>query len=138
FYVKLKEILDSEMIGEVINIEHIEGIGWWHFAHSYVRGNWRNTTKSSPIILAKSCHDMDILLWLIGKSCTKISSFGTLSHFKIDNASEGSTERCTDGCKVEPECPYSALKLYMNMNKSGWPINIISEDLSYEGRLKAI
>jgi len=138
FYVKLKEIIDSGMIGEVLTIEHIEGIGWWHYAHSYVRGNWRDTTASSPMILAKSCHDMDIILWLIGRDCIKISSFGTLSHFKKENAPSGSTERCTDGCKVESECPYSALKLYMDMEKTGWPVNIISDDLSFEGRMKAM
>ena len=138
FYVKLKEIIDSGMIGELITIEHIEGVGWWHQAHSYVRGNWRDTKTSSPMILAKSCHDMDILLWLTGKPCTKISSFGSLIHFKKENAPAGSTERCTDGCKVESECPYSALKLYMDMEKTGWPVNIISDDLSFDGRMKAM
>ncbi len=138
FYVRLKEIIDSGTIGDVITIEHIEGVGWWHYAHSYVRGNWSDTGKSSPMILAKSCHDMDLLLWLTGKDCKRVSSFGSLIHFKKENAPEGSTMRCTDGCKVEPECPYSALKLYMNMEKTGWPVNTLSEDLSYEGRLKAL
>lgn len=138
FFQKIKEIIDSGLIGEVITIEHIEGVGWWHQAHSYVRGNWNDSKKTSPMILAKSCHDMDILLWFTGKHCNKISSFGSLIHFKKENAPEGSTERCTDDCKVENECPYSALKLYMNMEKTDWPISTISNDLSYEGRIKTL
>lgn len=138
FYVKLKEIVGSGAIGDVVTIEHLEGVGWWHQAHSYVRGNWRNTKESSPMILAKACHDMDIILWFAGSNCKKISSFGSLIHFKKENAPSGSTLRCTDGCKVEAECPYSSLKLYLNMELTGWPINTISDDLSYEGRLKAL
>ena len=34
------------------------------------------------MILAKSCHDTDIIQWLIGKECLKISSFGSLKHFE--------------------------------------------------------
>ena len=138
FYKKMKEIIESGKLGDVITIEHMEGVGWWHQAHSYVRGNWSDTDKSSPMILAKSSHDMDIMLWLIGKHCKKVSSFGSLIHFKPENAPAGSTLRCTDECRVEPECPYSALKLYMNMEKSSWPINTISSDLSFEGRMKAL
>jgi predicted dehydrogenase len=138
FFKKIKEIIESGIIGNVVTIEHIEGVGWWHQAHSFVRGNWSDTMKTSPMILAKSCHDMDILIWLTGKHCKKIASFGSLIHFKSENAPDGSTERCTDNCKVENECPYSALRLYMNMEKNDWPISTISNDLSYEGRIKAL
>lgn len=138
FYKKMKEIIDSGILGDVITIEHSEGVGWWHQAHSFVRGNWSDTSKSSPMILAKSSHDMDIILWLIGKHCKKISSFGSLIHFKKENAPAGSTYRCTDECKIEPECPYSALKLYLNMENTGWPVNTISNDLSFEGKMKAL
>jgi predicted dehydrogenase len=90
------------------------------------------------MILAKSCHDMDIMLWFAGSDCKKISSFGSLIHFKKENAPPGSMLRCTDDCKVEIDCPYSAKKLYLNMELTGWPVNTISDDLSYEGRLKAL
>ncbi|MDD5360849.1 MAG: Gfo/Idh/MocA family oxidoreductase [Ignavibacteria bacterium] len=138
FYMKLKKILESGSLGEVITIEHIEPVGYRHMAHSYVRGNWKNSENSSPMILAKCSHDFDIIRWLVGKSMTKVSSFGSLMHFKKITAPAGSTERCTDGCKVEKQCPYSALKIYMNMNVKGWPVNVITGDLSKKGRLKAL
>jgi predicted dehydrogenase len=138
FFKKLKDIADSGLLGKIVTIEHNEGVGWWHHAHSFVRGNWADTEKTSPMILAKSCHDMDLLLWFSGKQCRKISSFGSLNHFKKENAPSGSTARCTDGCKVENECPYSALKLYLDMNQNGWPVSTMTDDLSYEGRFKAI
>jgi predicted dehydrogenase len=138
FYMKLKKILESGALGEVITIEHLEPVGYWHMAHSYVRGNWKNSKKSSPMILAKCSHDFDLIRWLMGKSVTKVSSFGSLMHFRRKNAPVGSTERCTDGCSVEKQCPYSALKIYMDMNLKGWPVNVITGDLSKKGRLKAL
>ncbi len=136
FFRKIKELIDSKIIGELIGIEHKEDVGYWHMAHSFVRGNWRRTDETAPMILTKSCHDMDIIYWLIGKKCSKISSFGSLAYFKRENMPKGAAEYCLD-CSVEKDCPYSALKLYLN-NKDGWPQNVISEDLSYKGRLKAL
>jgi predicted dehydrogenase len=138
FYRKIKEIIDSSVIGDIATIEHIESVQYWHQAHSFVRGNWRNSNTSSPMILAKSCHDMDILRWLIDKPCRKVSSFGSLLHFKKENAPRGSTERCTGGCRVEKECPYSAMKLYLDPKRTGWPVSVISADLSMQGRIKAL
>ena len=46
------------------------------------------------------------------RECRTVSSFGALNLFKEENAPEGSTLRCTDGCKIEAECPYSALRIY--------------------------
>jgi predicted dehydrogenase len=90
------------------------------------------------MLLAKSCHDLDIIRWLLNKPCKQIASFGSLHHFKPENAPVGSTTRCIDGCKAEPDCPYSALKLYLDMNRKGWPVSVITEDLSLEGRMKAL
>lgn len=112
-YTKVKEIMDSGVIGSVASIQHIECVGYKHQAHSFVRGNWRSTKQSSPMILQKSCHDMDILSWLIGRRCTKVSSFGSLMHFKPENAPTGSAERCMDGCKVRHDCPYDCVKIYL-------------------------
>ncbi len=136
FFQKIKELLDSNVIGEVVGINHIENVGFWHVAHSYVRGNWRRTDETAPMILTKSCHDMDILYWLIGRKCDKIASFGSLSHFKKENKPADAGSRCLE-CPVEQECPYSAVKLYLNENQ-GWPQNVISDDLSIEGRIKAL
>ena len=138
YFRKLKEIVASGVLGEVVNIEHCEPVGYWHQGHSFVRGNWRNQATSSPMILSKCCHDLDIIRWLADASCLSVSSFGSLKHFRKENAPHGSTLRCTDGCAVEPECPYSALKLYMNMKNNDWPVNVITADLSKEGRLRAL
>ena len=112
YFINLKEIMDSGALGDIISIQHFEPIEHIHMSHSYVRGNWHNSKKTTPIILAKSCHDLDILRWMIGKNCETISAFGGLKWFRSENAPEGSTARCADGCKVESTCPYSALKIY--------------------------
>lgn len=138
FFKKIKQIAESGALGEIITIELTEPVGFWHTAHSYVRGNWKDSNISGPMILTKSCHDMDILRWIADSKCKKISSFGRLKHFNHGNAPHGSTFRCTDGCKVERECPYSAKKIYLNMKTKGWPVSVITADLTYSGRLKAI
>lgn len=112
YFVKLRELMLSGAVGEVISVQHMEPISHVHMSHSYVRGNWHNSKETTPIILAKSCHDLDILKWITGKSCKSIQAFGDLKWFKKENAPAGSTERCTDGCKIEAECPYSALRIY--------------------------
>ena len=136
FFSIIKEIVDKGSIGEIISVQHNENVGFWHQAHSFVRGNWRNSNESSAMILAKCCHDMDILSWLIGRKCMKISSFGSLTLFKRENAPEGSTDRCTDGCEAEGDCPFSAPKFYLG--NTGWPTNVVSSDTDYEHVLKAL
>ncbi|RXF68295.1 Gfo/Idh/MocA family protein [Arcticibacter tournemirensis] len=112
YFVKMKELIAKGAIGEIISIQHFEPIEHTHMAHSYVRGNWHNSKATTPIILAKSCHDLDIIKWVIDKPAKAIVAMGDLKWFKKENAPEGSTARCTDGCKVERECPYSAIKEY--------------------------
>ncbi len=136
FFQKIKELLNSNVIGDVVGINHIENVGFWHIAHSYVRGNWRRTDETAPMILTKSCHDMDILYWLVGRKCDKIASFASLSHFKKESKPADAGNRCLE-CPVEQGCPYSAVKLYLNENQ-GWPQNVISDDLSIEGRINAL
>ena len=112
YFVKLRELIQSGVLGKVVSIQHFEPIQHIHMSHSYVRGNWHNSKQTTPIILAKSCHDLDILRWMLGKPSKSIQAFGDLSWFRKENAPEGSTARCTDGCKVERSCPYSALEIY--------------------------
>lgn len=112
YFIKLREIIQSGVLGKVVSMQHFEPIEHVHMSHSYVRGNWHNSDQTTPIILAKSCHDLDIMKWLLDKSCTHIQAFGSLSWFRSENAPEGSTARCTDGCAAEASCPYSALKIY--------------------------
>lgn len=112
YFIKVRELIQKGSVGELISIQHLEPIQHIHMSHSYVRGNWHNSKETTPIILAKSCHDLDILRWLVGSSCEKISALGDLKWFKKENTPAGATPRCTDGCAVEKECPYSALKIY--------------------------
>ncbi len=112
FFTTLKRLIDEGRVGRVINMIHTEGVGNIHQSHSYVRGNWRNTRESTPMILAKSCHDIDILQWLLGKRCTRLQSFGSLSYFCKENKPEGAPEYCVQGCPAEDTCPYHAQHVY--------------------------
>lgn len=132
YYRKVKEVMDSGVLGELISVQHFEPIEHVHMAHSFVRGNWRVEAETNPIILAKSCHDMDILRWWIGKNCKYVSSFGSLKWFRKENAPEGSTVRCTDGCKIEATCPYSALRIYYR-NRERTYVFDLPEDQSKHG-----
>ena len=137
FFVRLKQILETPEIGDGISVQHNENIAFWHYAHSFVRGNWSNEAKSSPGLLSKSCHDIDILCWLTGRLPERVSSFGALNHFRSDRAPEIIPARCTDGCPIESSCPYSAIKMYLG-DSIAWPVNTISPDLTYTGRLQAL
>ena len=112
YFEKLRELMHDGSIGKLISIQHFEPINHVHMSHSFVRGNWGNSTKTTPIILAKSCHDLDLLRWLVDSPCKTLNAYGDLSWFKEANAPEGSTERCVGGCAVEATCPYSAKRIY--------------------------
>jgi predicted dehydrogenase len=124
YFVKLRELIQSKAIGEIVSIQHLEPIEHAHMSHSYVRGNWHNSKQTTPIILAKSCHDLDILRWMIGKPSKSIHAFGDLKWFTKKNAPAGSTERCTDGCAVESECPYSALEIYYRKRQRNYVFDL--------------
>ncbi len=111
FYRKLKEVLKSGIIGDIASIIHLEGLGHFHYSHSFVRGDWSNSETSSPMILAKCCHDNDLLLYLLDKDCRMVSSYGSLMHFIPENAPKDSAERCIE-CKYSHSCPYSATLYY--------------------------
>jgi predicted dehydrogenase len=137
FFSKIKELLDAGRIGRLIGIDLIENVGHLHLSHSFVRGNWRNSAESSPMILAKSCHDMDMLHWLAGAPCESLSSYGALHYFNAENAPSGAPSRCLEGCPHMISCPYHVSKIYLTDNVD-WPTNVISTDHSMEGRLKAL
>lgn len=113
YFVKIKQIIDSGELGEIISINHVSAVGIDRATHGYVRGLWRRAEATNPMLLAKCCHDVDFLLWITGSPCRKISSFGSLRWFRTAHAPQGSTERCID-CPVESNCPYSAVDLYCN------------------------
>ncbi|MCL2703476.1 MAG: Gfo/Idh/MocA family oxidoreductase [Defluviitaleaceae bacterium] len=135
FFTKLKEIVSSRVLGPIVAINHTENIGNFHMAHSFVRGNWRNSAESSPIIMQKSCHDLDILLWLTGSGAKRISSFGGLSYFKESNAPEGSADRCLD-CAAAEHCRFDVRKAYFPVMGS-WPARVLTPDQTAEGLLQA-
>ena len=114
FFQKVHEILNSGQLGQVVHIAHSENVSYFHMAHSYVRGNWRNTNQSAPMILAKCCHDLDLLYWFLGEKADQLSSTGNLRHFTKANAPEGAPKRCTDGCPVAETCPFYAPRIYIH------------------------
>lgn len=116
----VKEIIDSGRIGEVISVNHEECVGNVHQSHSYVRGNWGNESRSANMLLAKSCHDLDLIPWLLGKKCEKIQSFGSLKFFRAENAPNGAPERCIEGCPHSESCPYNSVKLYLDDKENYW------------------
>ncbi|MBB6733632.1 Gfo/Idh/MocA family protein [Cohnella zeiphila] len=137
FSNELKRLLDAKIIGDLVSAQWAEHVFYEHYVSAFVRGNWRNAGKSSPMILQKSCHDMDMLQWLIGADCAAVSSFGKLTYFREENAPEGSTLRCTDGCAVERTCPFSAIRNYYHTKQGGW-YNAVSLKPTLEARMKAI
>ncbi len=120
FYKYLKQIILEGQIGDVVNITATENIAYWHFSLSYVRGPWRNMENSSPTIIAKCCHDLDIIKWLMDKKCKSVSSYGNLYYFRPERAPKGSAEHCVDCAKeVRENCVYNAYKVYpQRMQKS--------------------
>ncbi|MBQ4527797.1 MAG: Gfo/Idh/MocA family oxidoreductase [Clostridia bacterium] len=119
FFMKIKEMIKDNKVGHVLSIHHSENVGNLHHSHSYVRGNWGNTQKSSNMLLAKSCHDIDILQWLIDSKCENVHSFGRLSYFTKENAPEGSPDYCIEGCPYRDKCLYDATVIY-NRNHKDW------------------
>lgn len=111
YFKALKETVDSGKIGELVSIQHLEPIERIHFSHSYVRGNWNNSKKTTPAVISKSCHDLDILRWIVGKPCKEVTAFGSLSYFKSSKAPKGAAKRCLD-CPIEAQCAFSAKRVY--------------------------
>lgn len=144
-YRKVKELLDAGKIGDIVSIMAVEDVGWFHMAHSFVRGNWSNADETSPMILQKCCHDMDLYLWLANKTCKSLSSYGNTYLFKKENAPEGCALRCLDGCKVKDTCPFNAEHIYFDNKLIGynsgnriWPLNVITHEPTKENIQKAL
>ncbi|KAL2802076.1 hypothetical protein BJX63DRAFT_415981 [Aspergillus granulosus] len=137
-----KLIYEEGAIGDIVSIEHTENVGWWHFAHSYVRGNWRNEGTSGPTLLTKSCHDIDFLMWLLCSPIPSkpahlpsiVASFGSLTHFRRARkpAAAGAATNCLS-CPAETDCHFSAKRIYLDtglkMGLGGWPVNVVVPDI---------
>lgn len=138
---RFKALIDSGAIGEVVGMQHLEPVGYWHQAHSFVRGPWRNEAESSFMLLAKSCHDIDWIRHIMGVPCRSVSSFGSLKHFRKEERPEGAAERCVD-CPVEPTCCYSAKKIYFgrfDRGHTGWPVaSLVDGEITRENLTEAV
>jgi predicted dehydrogenase len=136
----LKQVIDGGAVGEIVSVDHIEPVGFWHQAHSYVRGNWRREDEASPMLLAKCCHDLDWLSFVIGQRCVAVSSFGALAHFRTDQRPRGAGDRCVQ-CDIEVSCPFSARRLYLGMLERGvigWPVDVIAWPPTEENVVRAL
>ena len=137
----LKKIVDSGEISDIVSVEHLEPVGWWHFAHSYVRGNWGVEAESSSMLMSKSCHDIDWLSYVIGRKVSRVSSFGSLLHFRPENKPEGATDACWD-CPLKDTCTYSATRIYPRFldTEAGrrWPLQVLTENVTPESVAEAI
>jgi predicted dehydrogenase len=137
----VKGLLDEGRIGRLISVEHLEPVGWWHHAHSFVRGHWRREDESGPMLLTKSCHDIDWLVHVIGSLPERVSSFGSRSHFRASERPEGAADRCLD-CAVEPTCPYSAKRRYLEAladpGQHFWPLGAVTAEPTEQAVLQAL
>lgn len=145
FYRKIKEVLDSGVLGRLMSIQAIENVGYWHQAHSFVRGNWRDDRTSSPMLLQKCCHDLDLYLWLAGKSAARVSSFGANSFFNAAHAPAGAADRCLSGCAAKENCPFDAEKIYLtnaatgiDAGNDGWPCEVLAAHPTHDSVREAI
>ncbi|MEG1706729.1 MAG: Gfo/Idh/MocA family oxidoreductase, partial [Clostridia bacterium] len=132
YYETIKNTLDSGVIGDIVNINHTENVGYWHFSHSFVRGNWRREEETSPVLLAKCCHDLDIIHWFTGKRAVSVSSYGDLSHFTHSNRPKDAPAYCLDGCPHERTCPYHASKIYYKITRHTLPLMVVNMQLITE------
>ena len=144
FFTTIKSLIMDGAIGQIMNIDMVEHVQYWHQAHSFVRGNWRRSDTTSPMILAKSCHDMDMLRWLMDCHCESVSSFGDLSFFNADHAPVGAAMRCLD-CKYVDTCEFSAKKLYITGKRHGvangityWPVDVVASHPTVESVTEAL
>jgi len=137
FFNTLNEVVRSGRLGDIVTVEHRENVRAWHMVHSFVRGNWGRREKAPPFIVAKCTHDFDVLHWNLNTPVRRLSSMGNLFEFRPERAPEGATDRCTDPCPVT-DCPYDARRLYLDERLTGWPVHVVTDDLTPEGRFRAI
>ena len=140
FFMEIREIITSGRLGAVVSVDWRENLVYWHFAHSYVRGNWGNTTRSSPMILTKCCHDLDLLVWIFGR-CEHLSSSGSLTHFTRAAVGPEIPDRCTDGCPIAEACPYFAPRVYLDRlreNPASFAVAAVTLDRTPEGVMRAL
>jgi predicted dehydrogenase len=130
FFRAVYDIVNDGRLGEIVNLEWNENLVFWHYVHSFVRGNWGNSQRSGPMILTKCCHDLDLLVWILGGPPQRLASFGSLTHFRSDRVGPEIPARCTDGCPIADACDYYAPRLYIEQDHGRWLRDPVSLDHS--------
>lgn len=141
FYRRVQAIAASGALGELVCVDLKEHVAHWHMTHSYVRGKFRSGAVAAPLLLAKACHDLDLLCWLAGRRAERVASFGSLAHFRPEAAPAGAPARCTDGCPVQAECPHDAERFYLAPDEglaAIWPWSDVSPDPARDARRRAL
>lgn len=136
-FVQVKKWLNNHEIGDIVTIDSIENVHYPHQAHSYVRGNWRRKEDTSPMIIAKCCHDLDLFYWYTESKCLSVSSIGDLRFFKKENQPEGASDRCKD-CKYRGKCEYDAYEIYVNRDFWGREIVTNTRPITDEAVIEAL
>ncbi len=137
---RLRQLVANGAIGDLVGVSHLEPVGWWHFAHAYVRGNWRRAELGNSVLMAKSCHDIDWIRYVLGVPCERVTSFGARLHFRPESRPPGAADRCVD-CALERACPYSALRIYRERARAGdldWPVSVLGHDRTVAGVEQAL
>jgi predicted dehydrogenase len=129
FFRTIYDVVTSGRLGDIVSFEWNENLVYWHFAHSFVRGRWGSSKTSAPMILTKCCHDLDLLVWMLGRPA-RVASFGSLTHFRPERAGPEIPERCTDGCPIEADCAYFAPRIYIERDPGHWARDPVSLDHS--------
>ncbi|CAM3157007.1 Gfo/Idh/MocA family oxidoreductase [Deinococcus saxicola] len=124
FFQEVRRVLVSGRLGQLMGVQHAENVAYWHYAHSYVRGNWRASPPAAPFVLAKSCHDLDLLRWFAGAPPSRVDSQGGLHHFRPENAPAEASDRCVT-CPVAA-CPYDARQIYGSRPLESWPNTVLT------------
>lgn len=120
FYAEVRRRVAEGEIGEIINVNTTERVSYHHMAVGFVRGKWNQKATSNPILMAKCCHDLDLIAWMkSGIRPLRVSSLGSLMHFRPEKAPKGSGTRCLVDCQIEADCPYSARKHYLEQKLWG-------------------
>jgi len=133
FFQEVRKVVRSGRLGQVYSYTHTEHVEFWHMTHSFVRGPYARQEDSNPMIVAKCCHDLDLIPWILSDRVTKVSSFGRLDHFVRANKPDGAPRRCTEGCPVGETCIHNAATFYLG-ERTGWPVAMVGTDMSLAGR----
>ena len=134
---KVRDLIAAGAIGKVVSMDLVEGVAWWHQAHSFVRGNWGNEGRATFMLMGKSCHDIDYLCFLAGGQAKQVSSYGALNFFRREHAPAGAGDRCVD-CAIERTCQYSAIRQYVESDRNHWPAAACAAVHTREAHLAAI